>query len=192
MSELVVPDSPRAIELVQARFYTPANRNDGDVLWCVWHDAEAAADRLLAEHLGAWWHGPQSAHTSAHYGIDLDSIVQYVLERDIAWACGHTGNLFGISVELEGFASRTAEEWLADEGTLRQAVELGACISRRRRIPVTWLTVEEARARKPGHLSHRTLSKAFGESGHTDLGEVFEAEVAPIFMGRMQRVLEAA
>lgn len=180
-----VPDSPIASSFVQARFYSPAHRSNADLLWCVWHDAEAKIGRETAENLGSWWHGAQSSHASSHYGCDMDSIVQYVHEQDTAWSCGHTGNLYGISIELAGFASMTVEQWLATTPMLSLAARLGACISKRREFPIQWLSVDDVRAKKKGHCSHRTLAMAFGETHHTDLGLAFETEVAPRFISMM-------
>lgn len=181
-------DSPFATTFIASRFFTPASRTSID--WIVLHDVEARESAETAENVASWLHGPAANHVSAHYYVDQDSAEQGVREASLAWAAGHTGNQRGIHIELAGFASHDAATWLADP-VLGVAAPLVACIARRWSVPVVWLTVEDVLAGRHGVCSHWTISRAFHESDHHDLGEAFESEVAEQFVEMCRGALEA-
>ena len=64
---------------------------------------------ISAESVARWFSRP-SAQVSAHYCVDVDSIVQCVRERDIAWHA-RGGNAKSIGIELAGYARQTKAEW---------------------------------------------------------------------------------
>ena len=171
------PDSPFASRLVQARYYSPSHRSSWSIV--VVHDMEAERSTRTAENLGEWWHGPSASHASAHYGVDTDSIVQYVNERDIAWAAGHTANQRGIHIEVQGFARDDAAAWFADQATGRAAL-LVRDVCDRRCIPMVWLDAAALLRGERGITSHAECSRAWRESDHTDPGAAFPIEA---FMG---------
>lgn len=161
------PDSTLVSSYEIAKYFTLAKRTSLD--WIVLHSAEMKDTSNAAEALGSWLHGPSAAHVSAHYSVDLDSIVQMVPEASIAWAAGHTGNQRGIHLEIAGYAKETAEQWKAD-GALELVSKLVADIAERWSIQLEFVDAAGLVAGKKGVTTHAEISKAFHESDHVDPG----------------------
>lgn len=166
-------DSPLARTFMQARHYTPGPRTRGPVLYLVIHDMEAPEGPNTAENVGRWFAGPDSTG-STQYGVDNNSAVGYVHERDIAW--GAPGlNHNGIHLELAGYARQTAAQWadLYSLQVFRIAIPLARDICQRNHIPMTYRDATQLRAQVPGITTHRAGSQAFKPGGHTDPGPDF-------------------
>jgi N-acetyl-anhydromuramyl-L-alanine amidase AmpD len=111
---------------------------------------------------------------SAHYGVDRDEILQYVLERDIAWhAPGVNHN--GIGVELAGYASQGARDWADDYSAalLARSAELVSALCATYKIPVTFVEASGLLDGDRGITTHAEVSRAFKLSNHTDPGTNF-------------------
>lgn len=161
------------IPLVQARHYTPASRTSVDLV--VIHTMEAPEKGTTAEDVAAWFAGPNAPQASAHYCIDNNSVVQTVLEKDVAWhAPGANRN--GIGLEHAGFAKQTAAEWADDFSTemLRRSAELCADICNRYNIPVVFVGPDELKAGARGITTHKAITDGLnGGKGHWDPGPAF-------------------
>src|ERR1051325_12198787 len=95
----------------QARNYTKGRIRPVELI--VIHSAECAKVTKAAEGVANYF--AISAPASAHYTVDVDSIVQSVKTSDTAWQCKNA-NANGIGIEHAGYAKQTREEWLDDYG----------------------------------------------------------------------------
>lgn len=182
---VTIPPASRAtdypfdqIPLMQAKWYTPGRK--GSVNKIVIHDMEAPEGALTAENVGHYFQNPldkngQPVKASAHYGVDVDSVVQYVRDEDTAWHCPGA-NADGIGVEHAGYARQTAEEW-ADAysiAMLERSAELVAALCAKHMIPIVRLTPEDVRLGRRGICGHDTCTDAFKTpNGHRDPGPNF-------------------
>lgn len=163
-------DSPLAARFVPAKYFgrMPGRR----ILWPVLHTAECGeTEAAIGAVAGMFARGDR--RVSAHYTLGNVEVVQSVREADLAWAAGHTANLYGVHIEIIGRAEQTPAQW-ADAYSDRERawlVQLISDICQRNDIPPVRLDVEEARAMRPGILDHKTCSMAFHESNHTDVGD---------------------
>lgn len=140
------------------------------------HTMEMDEKGDTAESCALWFKNPNS-QVSAHYCVDVDSVVQCVKEEDIAWhAPGANHN--GIGVEHAGRAAQTGRDWSDDYSTkmLANSSELVAGVCARHGIPVVWLQATDLVAGKRGITSHANVSKAFKRGSHWDPGDNFPIE----------------
>lgn len=95
-----------------------------------------------------------------------------------AWAAMSSGNRIGLHISIEGYAKWTNAEWLAKgrDGLEGVANDIAAW-SKAYDIPLVKLTPAEVKAGKKGVCTHADISKAFGESNHTDPGSGFPLEL---------------
>jgi N-acetyl-anhydromuramyl-L-alanine amidase AmpD len=158
--------------LVQARNFKPANREQID--YVVIHSMEAGETAKTAENVAAWFAGKSAPMASAHYCIDSDSIVQCVLEKDVAYHAPGA-NAKGIGLEHAGYAKQSAHDW-ADPYSARmleRSAELTAALCRKYEIPVAFVDAAGLLAGERGITTHRAVSAAFRKSTHTDPGAHF-------------------
>ena len=159
----------------QARNYTPANRASVDLI--VLHSMEAAEASTTAENVASWFAGTGAPKASAHYNVDSDSIVQSVLDKDIAWhAPGANHN--GIGIEHAGYARQTAAEWddAYSRRMLERSAKLCASLCEKFGIPVAFVDANGLRRGARGITTHHEVSKAFRKSDHYDPGASFPIE----------------
>lgn len=160
---------------VQAAHYTPADRKR--VLWVVLHSMEAPEKPGRAMQVAQWFGGSKAPMASAHYCVDADSVVQCVLEQDIAWAAPGA-NSQGIQIEMAGYAAQTASSWADDYSTamINRTIDLAAGICRRWSIPAVLVGPSLLIERQPGITTHAFVTRAFRKSTHTDPGPHFPLE----------------
>jgi len=103
-----------AVKFLQARHFSKANRQRGDIRLIVLHSAETAETFNAAESVLAYFHTTERI-ASAHYIVDKDSVCKAVRERDIAYGAPHV-NAFAVHIEHAGYARQTREQWLDDYG----------------------------------------------------------------------------
>jgi N-acetyl-anhydromuramyl-L-alanine amidase AmpD len=177
-------DSTLATEEIRSPHYTEGS--DRPILWVVIHDEEAPETPRTAHNVGQMFANPGGPHVSAHYTVDMRTIAQCVAEKDVAWAAGHTGNAYGIHLELSGFAKQSAAEWLADGGMLDLAARLVADVCARNGLPTVFVDAAGLKIQSPGITTHNQITLAFpGETTHTDPGPNFPMDAF------LQRVAEA-
>lgn len=161
-----------AIPFVRARYFNTANGRKIDLI--VIHDMEAPEEPEAAEKVARWFAGTTSPQASAHYCVDNNSIVQCVLDKDIAWqAPGANSN--GIGIEHAGYASQRADQW-ADPYSSAE-LDLSARLTRHLcasyGIPVAFIPAADLIKGKRGITTHWEVSKAFKKTTHTDPGPNF-------------------
>lgn len=161
-----------AYKFVRARNFKPAARAAIDLI--VVHTMEAAEKPTTAENVAAWFAGPGAPMASAHYCVDVDSIVQCVRDQDVAYhAPGANHN--GIGIEHAGYASQSAEDWADDysETMLRRSAALTARLCANYKVPIVFRDAKALLEGKRGITTHRAVSAAFKKSDHTDPGSDF-------------------
>ena len=164
------------IPFVAARNYTMVGLNKPrqiDLL--IFHTMESPSKPNTAENVAAWFAGPNAPRASAHYCIDVDSTVQCVRDRDVAWhAPGANHN--GIGLEHAGYARQSAIEWRNpyNQAMLLRSAKLAARLCREYNIPIERRTVDELKSKMRGICGHVDITNAFnGGNGHTDPGVSF-------------------
>lgn len=160
----------------QAKNYTPAARSTIDLI--VVHDIECPETTHAAEAVAAWFAGRDAPRASAHYCVDLDSIVQCVRDQDVAWHAPGV-NSISIGIEHAGYARQTRPEWLDafSLGMLLRSAELSAGLCIRYNIPIRRVDSDGLLNRARGLCGHIDVTKAFGRSTHWDPGPNFPWEL---------------
>lgn len=157
---------------IEARWFTEATGRRIDFI--VIHDMEMAEQVTTAEecaHMFANLGSDRKA--SCHFMVDCNSIVQGVREKDIAYHA--PPNTHSIGIEHAGFARQTKEQWLDDYGLpmLRLSAALMAELLQKYDLPCEFLSPDELRAGKRGFTTHANITKAWGQTTHTDPGPDF-------------------
>jgi len=169
---------PEAIPFERAVYFSRAKRVANDIDWIVLHAMDGAELDTKAETVSLWFAGKdpkQSApRASFHYAIDSNSIVQSVLEKDVAWhAPGANHN--GIGIEHAGRAKQTREEWLDafSRSMLLISAGLVARLCHKYGLPMLYVDPAGLLAGKCGITTHHDVTKAFKRSTHVDPGKGF-------------------
>ena len=182
------------LQFIAARNFTKLD-SDREILWLVLHAMQAPEKGATAENCGAFFknqpkHGALDpvwckknedgtlkpwAGASAHYGVDSDSIVQYVSDRDVAWHAPGA-NSKGIGIEHAGFSEQSPEDWNDDfsRSMLELSAQLSADLCVKYGIPPLSLDTAALKAGKRGITTHKAVTDAFsGGRGHWDPGPGF-------------------
>ena len=175
------------MEFIQARYYTPTP--GGRVIdLIVVHDMESAEEPETAENVARWFAGTTSPRASAHYCVDINSAVQCVRDKDVAWhAPGSNHNSIGI--EHAGRARQTAAEWVDpySESMLRISGQLAAYLAEKYKLPVKPVDAEGLLRGERGITTHAAVSQAFRRGDHWDPGPNFPmAHYLDIILGNLE------
>jgi hypothetical protein len=176
---IVISREEGPVKYTVQRDYFPALRQSGTrrlavIEWLVLHDMESTNLTGAAEGVGAWFRNSQ-VQASTHYGIDNNSIQQYLALTTIPWGAPGA-NLNGIHYEQMGKASWSREQWFDKaKPTLDRTAWLLAKNHNRLEaanvhVPLRALTDAELRDHKHGITTHRQLTRALGIGTHTDPG----------------------
>ncbi len=173
----MTPDSPIASSFVAASHFGHVTRAKGDVRFICIHTAECAVTDRSAEAVEGYF-SMTSTGVSAHYSCDPDSIAQSVPESAIAWAAGHHGNLWGIHIELAGYARETATDWgsAPNQAMLAIVAKLVVDIAERWDIPLVFVGASALAQGASGITTHAEISKCWHESSHVDPGSSFPTD----------------
>jgi N-acetyl-anhydromuramyl-L-alanine amidase AmpD len=170
----LVHSDPGLIKFLQARRFSRASRAPSSIRLIVIHATDGSEGLLKAEDCAARFAGEDSPKASAHYAVDANSVVQCVLDTDVAWhAPGANHN--GIGIELCGRAKQTRAEWLDEisHPTLCIGAGLTARLCKRFNLPVRFVPREGLINKMTGITTHFEVSRAFKKSTHTDPGPGF-------------------
>ncbi|RTL17889.1 MAG: hypothetical protein EKK55_21950, partial [Rhodocyclaceae bacterium] len=159
----------------------------------VLHVFQASETSRTAENVGAYFKNPRDAQgrprpASYHYGVDNDSVAQYVREADTAFhAPGANHN--GIGLGMAGFSEQSPAEWGDgySSAMLQLSARLAAWIIRRHGWQVRFLDAAALqRGERRGITTHWEVTKAYGRSTHTDPGKSFPMTA---YLGMVQAAL---
>ena len=140
----------------------------------VMHSMEAPEKGDTAEKIAEHF-ATTKKQKSAHICVDNNSIVQCVLDNNVAWAAPGA-NRDGIQIEMAGYAKQTEEEWKDQYSTLvlENAAEAAAQYCLKYSIPIQRLTDKQLKDKTTrGFASHAQVSEVFKLSDHTDPGKGF-------------------
>jgi N-acetyl-anhydromuramyl-L-alanine amidase AmpD len=152
-------------------------RRSGQPTVVVIHDTEGNEGITSAED-GAAYDKRRTDGTSTHFFTDPNSTVQCVYTWDQANAARATGNHIGIHIEMCGKASQTKAQWGDPNSAamIDNTAKLVARLCKKYGFPVRRLTVQELQNGGKGIVGHVDITRAFGESDHTDPGPNFPWE----------------
>lgn len=170
---------------VQAKYFRRVGERPVRVI--VIHDMEFPEEEKTAKKVADYFTHPDTP-SSAHICVDSDSIVQCVLDRDVAYGAPGA-NQDGIQIELAGFGSQTREQWLDSysKRLLERAADATAQYCLKYDIPPRQLTnAQLADKKSKGLVGHRQVSEVFKKSTHTDPGPNFPWDV---FLTLVQQAL---
>jgi N-acetyl-anhydromuramyl-L-alanine amidase AmpD len=165
--------------VIKAKFFKeiPQKRN---VRVIVMHSMESAEKGDTAENVARFFQNPKDkkgnpVKVSAHLCVDNNSIVQCVMDNNVAFSAPGVNN-DGIHIEQAGFAKQTKTEWLDPFGVLMLDLSANAaaqyCL--KYNIPVKHLSNEELKAGEKGIIGHVQATAVFKpNNGHTDPGSGF-------------------
>lgn len=169
---------------VQAKGFNRANRDV--VHWIVLHTMEASEKGTTAEAVAEYFRTTDKG--SAHFCIDVDSVVGCVRLEDIAWGAPGA-NRYGAHLEHAGFARQTAAEWQDDYSQAMLARSAAVAVQRiqtRFGMPTQFIDRDKLKAAKKildagqklpdglrGVTTHHEVSQAFKLSTHYDPGPHF-------------------
>lgn len=137
------------------------------------HDMEAKEKGDTAESIGYYFKNPDKP-SSAHIGVDSNTVVQYVADNNIAYAAPGA-NSDGIHIELAGYGIQTREEWLDVYGKsmLERAADACAQYCIKYSIPLVHLTNDQLARGLSGIVGHSQVSDVYKKSDHSDPGPGF-------------------
>ncbi len=161
--------------IIKARWFKDIVNQKREVRVIVIHSMEAPEKGNTAENVAKFFQSlPPNRKASAHLCIDNNSIVQCVLDNDVAFAAPGA-NHNGIQLELAGFARQTRAEWLDEYGKalLENAANAVAQYCLKYKIPRKHLTNDQLRNGHEGIIGHVQATEVFKKSDHTDPGKGF-------------------
>ncbi len=161
--------------IIKAPWFRDIVNQKREVRVIVIHSMEAPEKGNTAENVAKFFQSlPPNRKASAHLCIDNNSIVQCVLDNDVAFAAPGA-NHNGIQLELAGFARQTRAEWLDEYGKalLENAANAAAQYCLKYNIPRKHLTNDQLRNGHEGIIGHVQATEVFKKSDHTDPGKGF-------------------
>jgi len=157
-------------------------RDVHSIRYIVLHDGEVADADHAAEIIGRIFENP-SAGGSSHYGVDNNSVQQYLSLDRIAWGAPPL-NTAGIHIEQAGLARYSRQEWLAGYmPMLLRVAELLAWLHEHYRVPLVQLSDKALQVLGPtpkrpaGVVTHAQVSAVFHQSDHTDPGRGYPLDM---------------
>jgi N-acetylmuramoyl-L-alanine amidase-like protein len=182
-----MPETERWPQMLAKYFLDIPKAAPRKIRLLVIHTPEWIEGATSAEDLGRYFLNPESSK-SYHIGIDSNSIVQYVLDSDVAYGCPGVNN-DGLQIAIVGFARQTRAEW-RDKfslAALHLAADACAQYCLKYQIPSTHLTNDQLKAGAKGIIGHYQGTAVYKKSDHTDPGSGFPW---PKFQGLVQLCME--
>ncbi len=165
--------------VVKAKFFKEIS-GKRNIRLVVMHSMEAPEKGNTAENVARFFQNPRDAkgrpvRVSAHLCVDSDTIVQCVMDNNVAFSAPGVNN-DGIHIEQAGFARQTKAEWLDPFGILMLNLSANAaaqyCL--KYNLPVKHLSNAELKAGEKGIIGHVQATAIFKpNNGHTDPGTGF-------------------
>lgn len=172
--------------LIRAKHFSKIPNKRG-VRIIVIHSMEAPEKGDTAENVAKYFQNTVR-QASAHICVDSNSIVQCVLDNDVAWAAPGA-NKDGIHIEMAGYAKQTKAEWLDPYSTLvlENTAYATAQYCLKYDIPPNHLSNSQLEDKvSRGIVGHVQVSEVFKKGDHTDPGKSFPWDY---FISRIQENL---
>ncbi|MDF5708860.1 MAG: N-acetylmuramoyl-L-alanine amidase [Nostoc sp. S4] len=161
--------------LIKAPWFKDIVNQKREVRVIVIHTMEAPEKGTTAENVAKYFQNlPSNNKASAHLCIDNNSIVQCVLDNDVAYAAPGA-NHNGIQLELAGYSNQNRDDWFDEysKALLENAANAAAQYCLKYNLPRKHLSNAELKAGKEGIIGHVQATEVFKLSDHTDPGENF-------------------
>lgn len=124
-------------------------------------------DNTASDEAEASYATHRADKTSAHFYVDVDSVIRALPIGDVAYGCYPAGNAISVQFEFTGRDSTVTD------AELQQAAPVIAEVCRMYGIPVRHLTPDDVRNGVKGLCGHLDITRAFGQGDHTDGGPGF-------------------
>jgi len=138
-----------------------------------------APERATTAESVAKYFSTATKRSSAHYNIDVNSVVCSVLVQDVAYhAPGVNHN--GIGLEHAGYARQSRAEWLDSYSRTmleEKSAPLAAALAGIFAIPIRFVDRVGLRNNVRGITTHHEVSQAFRRSDHWDPGPNFPIDL---------------
>lgn len=160
----IAPPSPPVVGGAPANH---SGRGNHPVDRVVIHSAVTPCEPGRARQLGAW-NRDGTTGGSWHYAIDPDETIQCSWDSFVCWHA--PPNPHSLGNEMCENPTWNPARWLGrnHRRTLAATARLTARQCLAYDIPIRWLSVKDLRAGRRGITSHHNVTKAFGQSTHTD------------------------
>lgn len=174
-------------KFIKAKYFRKG-RNGVEPNLIVIHTMESPEKGSTAENVGHYFQQPSNP-ASTHYGVDTDSVVQYVYDSNTAYGCKNA-NSNGVHIEHAGYADQKAIDW-QDENSqkiLRMSAQIAAYLCRKFDIPVqraVFASKTDPKVIKKGFCGHADVPL---HGSHYDPGKEFPWEQ---YFGYVNEVLSA-
>lgn len=121
-------------KFIPAKYFNKGRINK-PVQLIVIHTAETLERNDSAENIGNYFKNIQR-RASTHYGVDADTVCQYVYDSNTAFGCKNA-NSNGVHIEHAGRAEQTAENWQDEfsQSMLKLSAQLAAYLCNKFNIP---------------------------------------------------------
>lgn len=189
MQEQSKPVEPQLIAAPGPLVYveTPAHprnylrhRSPRPILFLVLHSTEGHEGPTQDTNVARMFQDPTlDDKRSCAYVADTNSVTRCVNDPDVAFHCGHTGNLRGLGLELCGLARQSRAEWLDELSLpmLQLAARWAAEKCRQYNLPARFVNADALRKGATGITTHHEVSLAWRETNHTDPGPNFPMDL---------------
>lgn len=158
-------------------------RDTKHIKYVVIHSTEGAT----AAGAAAWFTNKASGG-SANLVVD-DKVCYKTVPDDVAPWGAPPLNESGFHIEQAGFSKWSRAKWLLHLKTIQRCAYKTALRCKAYNIPVVFLSVADLKAGKKGITSHNNVSKAFGQSDHTDPGTKYPYGTYMWFVKRYYKAL---
>ncbi len=161
--------------IIKAKWFKDIINQKREVRVIVIHTMESGETNKTAENVAKYFQGLSSTKkASAHLCIDNNSIVQCVLDNDVAFAAPGA-NHNGIQLELAGKANQSSAQWddVYSKDLLENAANAAAQYCLKYNLPRKHLSDTELKNGDEGIIGHDQATAVFKISTHTDPGQNF-------------------
>jgi N-acetyl-anhydromuramyl-L-alanine amidase AmpD len=121
-------------QFIKAKYFNKGRVKPLELI--VIHTMEAPEKGTTAESVGKYFQNI-GVKASTHYGVDNDSVVQYVYDSNTAFGCKNA-NANGVHIEHAGYADQNAADWSDEysQAMLKKSAQIAAYLCEKFNIPV--------------------------------------------------------
>ncbi len=142
-------------KFIKAKYFNKGRVKPVELI--VIHTMEAPEKGSTAENVGNYFQNI-GVKASTHYGVDNDSVVQYVYDSNTAFGCKNA-NANGLHIEHAGYAKQNTQDWNDPYSIamLKKSAQISAYLCEKFNIPVQMAEFHgkyDFRVKKRGFCGH--------------------------------------